>query len=89
MKNKFEHFIENWSYSYNKEMVFDTYQRMRVEGKSWAGTSHMGNIHQAEGNYSEEIKFIKWYWTRFHRKKEKIGFIVFCNIGNAFVKIVK
>ena len=29
-KNKFELFIESWSYSYDKEMVFDTYQRMRA-----------------------------------------------------------
>ena len=30
---------ENWSYSYNEEMIFDTYQRMRAYGTSWAGPS--------------------------------------------------
>ena len=33
-KNKYALFIANLSYYYNKIMVFTTYQRMRVKGKS-------------------------------------------------------
>ena len=29
IENKFELFIENWSYSYDKSMIFDTYHIMR------------------------------------------------------------
>ena len=28
--NRFEPFIESWSYSYDKSMIFNTYQRMRL-----------------------------------------------------------
>ena len=39
IENKLDLFIANWSYSYNKKIVFGTYQRMRAKGASWAGTS--------------------------------------------------
>ena len=39
-KNKFELFIENWSYSYDQYRVFVTYHRMRANSPSWAGTRH-------------------------------------------------
>ena len=39
-KYKLEFFNGNWSYSYNLKRVFATYQRMRANRTSWAGTSH-------------------------------------------------
>ena len=38
IENKLELFIENWSYSYYLKRDFDTYQRMRANIPSWAGT---------------------------------------------------
>ena len=38
MKNKLELFIANWSYSYDLKRVFATYQRMRANRTTWAGT---------------------------------------------------
>ena len=40
-KNKLELFIVNWSYSYDLKRVFATYQRMRANRTSWAGTRPM------------------------------------------------
>ena len=53
-KNKFELFIENWSYSYDKYMIFGTYQRMRAQGKSWAGTS-ICNSYEVTHKYYQDI----------------------------------
>ena len=39
IENKLELFIANWSYSYEKLMVFATYQIMRAKEASWAGPS--------------------------------------------------
>ena len=38
---KLELFIANWSYSYDLKIVFATYQRMRANSTSWAGTRHI------------------------------------------------
>ena len=46
------------------------------------------NIHYTEGNYSETIKYIEWYWTRFHKKKKNV-FNVCCNIKNSFANFLK
>ena len=40
MIKKKELFIVNWSYSYDQQRVFATYQRMRANRTSWAGTLH-------------------------------------------------
>ena len=34
----------NWSYSYDLKIDFATYQRMRANSKSWAGTSLMNYV---------------------------------------------
>ena len=41
IEHKLELFIANWSYSYNLKIVFATYQRMRANRTSWAGTCHL------------------------------------------------
>ena len=43
IENKLELFIANWSYSYEKLMVFATYQIMRAKGASWDGPSQMND----------------------------------------------
>ena len=40
IKNKLELFNANWSYSYDLKRDFDTYQIMRANIPSWAGTRH-------------------------------------------------
>ena len=39
IKNKLEFFNANWSYSYDLKIYFATYQIMRANSPSWAGTS--------------------------------------------------
>ena len=43
-KNKLEIFIANWSYSYDKYIVFTKYQRMRSKITSWSGTCLIWNL---------------------------------------------
>ena len=37
-------------------MVFDTYQRMRAKGESWAGTSHILHLYQPTIIFNKNIK---------------------------------
>ena len=69
-KNKFELFIENWSYSYDQYRVFDTYQRMRANIPPWAGTRPRDKVESVIGDdlsfFQRKLKIplIHYYYPR-------------------------
>ena len=73
-KNKLELFIANWSYSYNLKRVFSTYQRMRVNRTSWAGTRRKPNT--AGLTFSPELRGSKMRtyicWNSFQTPPSKL-----------------
>ena len=57
-KYKLEFFNTNWSYSYDLKIDFATYQRMRANRTSWAGTSRIWSFRlKCKGNWYNQW----WY----------------------------
>ena len=63
-----ELFITNWSYSYKKEIIFATYQRMRVNGTFWSGTSHLSyDLYRTLTHTSESKTYLLRSYNRIQK----------------------
>ena len=76
MKYKLELFNANWSYSYYLKIYFATYQRLRANRTSWAGTSNKDNLkYEASLSYSPTTKLYVSNRTDKHLPSDKTGIV--------------
>ena len=80
IENKLELFIANWSYSYYLKRVFVTYQRMRANRKSLAGTRHNANGTSTAQIPRKDIHFVRSHCGLYYQD---------CSPGNRAVTMVQ